>query len=165
MPRPSGHAIIDEATALVFVTVAEIEKRGRLNILPRWRAHMGWLAAATTDVEALMVFSEPGLLSIRSWHPDGPRIQKRFAQLAASSDPDAEGALRLIQDRYQRLKISPKERTSLGNPALAHLGFSIDRRASALVYVSVFKDRIELMSPQCRDTKLNDGHILVDDLP
>lgn len=166
MPRPSGSPIIDEAVAPVTVTVAEVEKRGRLNILPRWRKRVAWLkSAGVTDVDALMVFSEPGLVSIRCWQPDGPRIQQRFAELSNSTDVDAEEALRQIQDRYQRLVIPAKERPSLGDSALAHLGLPIHRGQTSLVYVSVFSDRIDVMSQACREIRLVEGHPLLDDLP
>ena len=87
MPRPSGIAIVEHGS--VAIAVAHVEMRGRLNILPRWRNRVAWLSAAEEDVEALMVFVEPGLVSIREWEVDGPRIQQRFTELAVSTDPDA----------------------------------------------------------------------------
>jgi hypothetical protein len=90
MVRPSGLPIIEDASAAVTVSVTHIEMRGRLNILPRWRKKVQWLLSAEgTDVLALMVFAEPGLISIRAWEPDGPRIQERFAEIASLHDADA----------------------------------------------------------------------------
>jgi hypothetical protein len=164
MPRPSGIPIVEDSS--VGVSIAHVEMRGRLNILPRWRKRVAWLASAgTADAPALMVFAEPGLVSIRDWKPDGPRIEQRFSELAKSTDPDANQALRLIQDRYQRLTIPAADRTSLGDGALAHLGFSVERGRKSLVYVCIFPDRIEIMSPAYRDSKLVEGHPLIDDLP
>jgi hypothetical protein len=165
MPRPSGHPIIEDITAPVTMAVAVVEKRGRINILPRWRKRVAWLADLNVDVEALMVFSEPGLISIRCWQPAGPRIEERFAELASSTDADAQEALRLIQDRYQRLIIPCGDRSSLGDGALAHLGLSLDRRTKSVLYVSVSSDRIDLMSSTYRDAKLIEGHTLIEDLP
>lgn len=166
MVRPSGLAIIEDASAAITVSVAHVEMRGRLNVLPRWRKRVGWLLSAEgTDVLALMVFAEPGLISIRAWKPDGPRIQERLAEIASSQDADAPQALRLIQDRYQRLVIPAKERASLGDAALAHLGLQVERGKKFLIYVCVSLDRIELMSPVYRETKLTEGHPLIEDLP
>jgi hypothetical protein len=139
--------------------------RGRLNILPRWRKRVVWLSAAEGDVDALMVFAEPGLISIRDWQTDGPRIQQRFAELAISANPDAIDAMRLIQDRYQRLVIPAADRPSLGDAALAHLGLQVERGQKSLVYVCLFNNRIEVMSSIYRDRKLIEGHPLIDDLP
>jgi hypothetical protein len=165
MARPSGLSIIADASATVTVSVAHVEMRGRLNILPRWRNRVEWLKSRATDVLALMVLAEPGLISIRDWEPDGPRIQQRFAEIAASSDADAPAALFLIQNRYQRLIIPAKDRPSLGDAALAHLGLQVERGAKSVIYVCVSSDKIELMSPTYRNSKLTEGHPLVDDLP
>jgi hypothetical protein len=164
MPRPSGLPIVEIDKVGVFVSHLEI--RGRLNLLPRWRKRVAWLATGNNaDVQALMVFAEPGLISIKEWEPDGPRIQQRAAELANSEDIDALEALRLIQVRYQRLIIPSKERPSLGHGAVAHLGFAIERGLKSTVYVCLFSDRIEIMSPAYRDSKLIEGHELIDDLP
>jgi hypothetical protein len=166
MVRPSGLPIIEDVSAAITVSVAHVEMRGRLNILPRWRKRIGWLLSAEgSDVLALMVFAEPGLILIRAWEPDGPRIQERFAEIASSHDADAPQALRLIQDRYQRLVIPARERASLGDAALAHLGLKVERGKKFLIYVCVSSDRIELMSQAYRETKLAEGHPLIDDLP
>jgi hypothetical protein len=163
MPRPSGVPIVEHDSVAVAVT--HIEMRGRLNILPRWRKRVGWLSTAEVDVEALMIFVEPGLVSIRDWGEDGPRIQQRFAELSISTDPEAIHALRLIQDRYQRLTIPAADRPSLGDAALAHLGLEVERGRKSLIYVSIFRDRIDIMSVAYRDARLTEGHPLIEDLP
>jgi hypothetical protein len=165
MARPSGLPIIEDASVGVIVSVAHVEMRGRLNILPRWRQRVEWLKSTGGDVLALMVFAEPGLISIRDWEPDGPRIQQRFAELAASPDADAPQALFLIQSRYQQLIIPAKDRPSLGDAALAHLGLQVERGAKSVIYVCVSSDRIELMSSAYRDAKLTEGHPSIEDLP
>jgi hypothetical protein len=166
MPRPSGLPVVEDASAAVTVSVAHVEMRGRLNILPRWRKRVVWLMSTDkSEVLALMVFVEPGLISIRAWEPDGPRIQQRFAELSASSDAEAPEALRLIQDRYQRLVIPAKDRPSLGDAALAHLGLRVERGRKSVIYVCVSPDKIELMSPAYRESKLTEGHPLIEDLP
>jgi hypothetical protein len=165
MARPSGLSIIEDKSATVTLSVAHVEMRGRLNILPRWRQRVGWLKSKTENVQALMILSEPGLISIRNWEPDGPLIQQRYAEVASSPDEDAGEVLRLIQDRYQRLVIPPHERPSLGDAALAHLGLQVERGTKSVIYVCISLDRIELMSPAFRNSKLLEGHPLIDDLP
>jgi hypothetical protein len=165
MPRPSGLSITDDSMAPVIVEVAHVEMRGRLNLLPRWRKKVTWLALADSDVEALMVFAEPGLISLRDWQMEGARIQERFAQLSVSADSDAPQALLLMQTRYQRLIIPARDRPSLGDRALAHLGLLLERGQKSVVYACVFVDRIEIMSSKYRDAKLLEGHTLIDDLP
>lgn len=166
MVRPSGLPIIDDAEGLVTVNVAEVEKRGRLNILPRWRKRVVWMnSLGEKATDALMIFSQPGLLSICCWQPNGPRIEQRIVELSNSADPDALEVLRLIQDRYQRIVIPARDRPTLGDSALAHLGLPIHRGQKSLVYVSVFSNRIDVMSPSFRDAKLIEGHPLLDDLP
>jgi hypothetical protein len=166
MSRPSGLPIVDDETAPVTVAVTHVESRGRLNILPRWRKRVTWLQASeANEIEALMIFVEPGLLSIRDWNQHGPSIQQRFAKLSESTDVDAIDALRLIQDRYQRLVIPARDRPSLGDGALVHLGLSVQRGQKSVVYVCVFSDRIDLMAPEYRNAKLIESHPLIDDLP
>jgi hypothetical protein len=111
-----------------------------------------------------MIFIEPGLISIRAWEPSGPRIQQRYVEIAATTDADAHEALRLIQDRYQRLVIPPSDRVSLGDAALAHLGLPVERGTKSLIYVCVSSDRLELLSPAYRNSKLTEGHPLIEDL-
>jgi hypothetical protein len=136
-----------------------------VNILPRWRQKIEWMRSEAGDVLALMVLAEPGLISLRDWKSNGPRIEQRYAELAASSDAEASEALLLIQSRYRRLLIPAKDRPSLGDAALAHLGLPIDRGAKSVIYVGVLSDKIELMSPIYRDAKLIEGHPLIEDLP
>lgn len=123
------------------------------------------MSAGDAGVEALLVFVEPGLISVRNWQIDGPRIQQRYAEISNSTDADALQALRLIQDRYHRLLIPARDRPSLGDSALAHLGLPLQRGQKSAVYVCVFSDHIELMSPAYRNSKLIEGHPLVEDLP
>ena len=166
MPRPSGLSIIDDDSASIIAAVAKVDIRGRLNILPRWRKKVPWLVpTGEPDLQALMIFAEPGLISIIDWKVQGPRIQQRISDLSNSTDAEAIEALRLIKDRYQRLIIPVRDRTSLGDAALAHLGMRVERGQKSIIYVYVYSDRIELMSPACRDTKLLEGHPLIEDLP
>src|SRR5882724_4361165 len=104
--RPSGTPVIPDVEALVTQELAEVDGRGRLHLLPRWAKRTNWLSLPATDeFEALMILVEPGRLSLKSWEPDGPRIQKRYRDLSiAEGGPDLE-ALRLIQDRYRKLPI------------------------------------------------------------
>ena len=112
-----------------------------------------------------MVFVEPGLLSLRSWEPDGPRIATRYielAQLGADADLDV---LRLIQDRYGKLSIPRDRRPHLGDAALQHLGLPTTRDMTSNVYVAVYPSKIDLLSPIYRNDKHMTGHSSLDDLP
>jgi hypothetical protein len=165
MPRPSGLPLIEDSEN-VLVEVSHIDGRGRFSLLPRWRKRIRWLASAgDADVEALMIFVEPGRISIRDSKIDGPRIRERYAEIANSSAHDRLELLRLIQDRYRCLIVPPKERPSLGDGALAHLGLRVERGEKSIVYVSVLPETIELLSPSYRDSKLTAGDPRIDDLP
>lgn len=164
--RPSGLPIVDGDSAIVSEEIAHVDRRGRINFLPRWRQRIPWLVSVVKgDVEALMILVEPGLISIRDWAADGPRIQRRYEELANSPDEDAIEALRLIQSRYRRLIILQNERTSLGEAALVHLGISIGRDIKPFVYVSTFPNSLELLSPALRNARLLAGDARIDDLP
>jgi hypothetical protein len=166
MPRPSGLPIVADEQAKVIVAVAYVEERGRLNILPRWRRKVEWLrSAGTKSVEALMIFSEPGLISLRSWDSSAPAVVQKIEELSKSSDEDSLEAIRLIQDRYQKLIIPAKDRPTLGDEALAHLGVDLVTTNKFLIYVCTSGDRIDLMSSQHRNNKRIGGHQLIDDLP
>jgi hypothetical protein len=164
MPRPSGQPIIDDNDAVVIVGVSAVEARGRIYIPPRWRQRVEWLNQAR-DIDALMVFGEPGLVTIRSWLPDGPRILDRYRELAAAPNEDSLRSLRLIQARYGRLRIPAHERPSLGDAALAHLDLSIERGKRTTVYVAVYSNMIEVLSPAYRNAMLLDGDPELDNLP
>lgn len=166
MARPSGIPLVDDDQSIVTVSVAHIEARGRLNILPRWRNKVIWLSSSgDQNIEALMIFSQPGLISLRDWKTSSPAVIQRLKELSDSPDDEALEALRLIQDRYQKLLIPAKDRPSLSDAALAHLGIDVPRGPKFLIYVCTFADRIDLMSPQYRNAKLIEGHQLIDDLP
>jgi hypothetical protein len=117
------------------------------------------------DIEALMIFVQPGLISIADWKENGSRILQRIADLSGSPDADDLEALRLIDDRYRRLTVPAKDRPSLGDAALAHLGLPVERGEKSVVYVCVFPERIDIMSREFRNLKLVEGHPLIDDLP
>ena len=164
--RPSGVPIVPDAKALVIEEIAEIDGRGRIHLLPRWAKRVGWIPVpAAGDVDALMILVEPGLLSLTSWNPDGPRIEKRHDELAALGTGADLEALRSIQDRYQKLPIPNDRRPHLGDAALQHLGLSTKRGAKSNVYVVITPGRIDLLSPGYRNAKSIEGHPSLDDLP
>lgn len=150
--RPSGMPIVDGDAAIVLQETAEVDERGRLHLLPRWVKRVDWLPLQPkNDVVALMVFVEPNRISIRDWKVDGPEIERRYKEIANEIDADSHEALRLIQDRYGRLFISKERRPYLGDAALAHLGLPISRGARSTVYVAIFPDRIDILSPTYRN--------------
>ena len=140
-----------------------IGPRGRFHLLPRWAKRLDWLPVpAKAPDDALIVFEEPGKLSIRNWNPDGPEIISRFHQLAQDGDLEL---LRLIQDRYARLSIPRERRVYLGSQALQHLSLPLDRKLKSSVYVVVSANRIDLISPNLRNELLVTGNPELDDLP
>jgi len=164
--RPSGLSVVESDAAVVVQEVAELDERGRLHLLPRWVSRVDWLnSAGKNDIDALMVLIEPGLIAFHDWKVDGPRIAKRYKDIATSSDADAFEALRLIEDRYCRVKITKDRRPHLGDAALAHLGLPIKRSEKSLVYVVIYPNRIEILSPAFRNAKLISGTHQLDDLP
>jgi len=167
--RPSGIPIVDLEQSPVSQEPATLDVRGRLNFLPRWRERVTWLRTGRRDdpkeTEALMIFAEPGLILIRDWQTDGPRIQERYAALSTSVDPDALNAMRLIQDRYQMLRIPAAERASLGDGALAHLGLPLSRGSKSLIYVSLLPTEVRLLSQSYRDARLLESNEYINDLP
>jgi hypothetical protein len=112
-----------------------------------------------------MVLKEPGLIAIRDWTNDGQRIAARYAELAASDDEESLAALRLIQDRYQKLPIDKEHRAHLGDPALTHLGLPIERGGKSTVYVVVYPDQLNILSISYQNEKLISGSRWLDDLP
>lgn len=164
--RPSGLSVISQDDSAVIQEVAEIDRRRRIHLLPRWTERVDWLRAhRTKNIIALMVLAEPGLASLRDWNVDGPRIENRYEEVARKSDPEALEVLRLIQDRYCRLTITGERRPYLGELALAHLGLPIARGVKSTVFVAVFPDRIDILSPTLRNSKLVLGDASLDDLP
>ncbi len=151
--KPSGIAIVGGPTAIVTQEVAHVNKKGCLNLLPRWTNRLAWFPSPVQDeFEALMVFLEPGRISIRDLQIEGPRIQDRYNQLAREADAETLELLRLIQDRYGRLHIPKSRRPSLGDQALAHLG--IERGQRSTIYAAIFPDSIDLLSAAYRNAKL-----------
>lgn len=164
--RPSGLPVIPDHSAVVVQEVTEIDERGRLHLLPRWTRRVSWLPLpAKENVDALMVLVKPGYISLRQWKGNGPRIEKRYKEIAKESDVDALEALRLIQDRYKRLTINKERRPHIGDAALAHLGLPITRGMKSTVYVAIFPSQIDILSPAYRNAKLEAGHARIDDLP
>lgn len=163
--RPSGTPLIPDSDTPVIQEVAEVNRRGQIHILRRWAVRVGWLPVpAVSSDEALMVFLEPGRLSIQSWEPWAPKIIERFQELEASGEFGFE-SLRLIQDRYARLIIPKERRPYLGDSALQHLGLPTARKEKSNVYVVVGKSQIELLSLSYRDSQNVRGHPELNDLP
>jgi hypothetical protein len=163
--KPSGTPLIPDNDAVVVQEVAEIDERGRIKLLPRWADRTVWLKRPD-KFEALIVLAEPGRASLRNWEPDGPRIIARYNELKAlGKDADIE-SLRLIQDRYSRLSVpsAVDRRAYLGEAALEHLGLP-GLGTSSNVYVVIYPDRLDLLSPALRNDKLRKGHPDLDGLP
>jgi hypothetical protein len=164
--RPSGLPIVSDSSALVTQEVAEIDKRGRLHVLPRWARRIAWLQLpAEQEIHALFVFSEPGRLSLCRWDLDGPEILARYEEISRNPDDSELEVLRLIQDRYNRVVIGKESRVYLGDAALAHLGLPIARGIKSIVYVAIFPNRIDVLGPSYRNAKLEASDARLDDLP
>jgi hypothetical protein len=166
LTRPSSYPVVSGAPALVSQEVAEIDERGRLRFHPRWTNRVSWWKTNQDEAFAvLMVLQEPGRIALRAWTNDGDQIAARYAELAASDDEEALEALRLIQDRYQKLPIDKEYRAHLGDPALTHLGLTIERGRKSTVYVVVYPDQLNILSVSYRNEKLVSGSRWLDDLP
>jgi hypothetical protein len=85
-----------------------------------------------------------------------------LAQLGTDADLEV---LRFIQDRYGKLSIPKERRPHLGDAALQHLGLPTTRDVASNVYVAIYPDRIDLLSPYYRNAKNVAGHSALDDLP
>jgi len=165
LTRPSGYPLIDDESAPVKEEVAVIDERGRLYMQRRWTQRIAWWPTDSTELfSVLMVFVEPGLLSLRDWAADSARIAERYAELAKVAEEDALEAMRLIQDRYRRLPVDKGRRAHMGDAGRAHLGFPLDRGKNT-VYVAVFSERIDVFSADYRDSKLAIGSSWIEDLP
>src|SRR5262249_16941598 len=128
--NPSSAAIAaNECRSVCTVTsFSPARARRRLNLLPRWTSRFDWLKDIKKEVDVVVVLSEAGRLRLTSWEPDGPRLLQLHERLSEddASDENFE-ALRLIQDRFERLKIDKEHRPYLGDAALAHLGLPLER--------------------------------------
>lgn len=164
--RPSGYPILADPSVPVLQEPAQLDGRGRLNLLPRWTSRISWWnALRSDDLTVLMVLVEPGLLSLQDLRATEPRITARYEELRAIGDKEALDAIRLMQDRYKRLTIDAEHRIHVGDAALAHLDLSLDRGTKATVYVAVFADRLDIFSADYRNQKLLIGSSHLDDLP
>jgi hypothetical protein len=166
LTRPSGIPVVSDPSAIVNEEVAQIDGRGRLYLAPRWTQRIPWwVTASDEDFSVLMVFVEPGLISMRDLTTNGPRIAARYLELAEATDEKAMEALRLIQDRYRRLPIDKEHRAHIGDAGLAHLGLPIERGIKSTVYVALFPNRLDVLSPTYRNMKMVSGSPWLDDLP
>jgi hypothetical protein len=151
--KPSGIPIVEGPNAIVTQEVSHIDKKGCLNLLPRWTEKLEWFPSPVTEVfDALMVFLEPGYLSIRNLRADEIRIREKYEAIARDDDTEALEFLRRIQDRYGRLRIPASRRPSLGDTALTHL--RVKRGEKTTIYVAIFPHSIEILSVECRDQRL-----------
>jgi hypothetical protein len=161
--KPSGKAVVEGDKAIVVQEVAHVDKKGVLNLLPRWTSRLTWLSDPQDSVDALLVFLQPGRISIRDPKSAVQHIRDRYAELSSSPSSDDLELLRLIQDRYGLLHVPKSKRVSLGDPALLHLGISRGLRAP--LYVAIYPDSIELISVENRAKDLLDFHSELSDLP
>jgi hypothetical protein len=163
--RPSGTPVVPDAPNAVIQEVAVIDERGRLHLLPRWTKQTDWIPTpATAPVDAILIFVEPGLVSLRNWETVGTQIVERYQAICSEHELSTE-VLRLIHDRYRKLAIPVDRRPHLGDATLVHLGLPITREAKSVVYVFVAENRIDILSPAYRNAKLVAGDARLDDLP
>lgn len=150
----------------IRMDMAEIDSRGRI-IIPR---HIGenieWFVSGDSQVEALIVLNEPGMLTFYNWDAEGQKILDKRLDLIkeVDADPNALEALRLLEDRYKRISIPKDLRPTLGLMIIQHLGLS--RGTGNVVYVtSIHQGRLIVMSPEFRNKKLLRSSDLLYDLP
>jgi|SRR5271166_262939 len=161
--RPSGRPVVEGPAAIVTQEVAHIDKKGCLNLLPRWTAKLSWLAPLDNSTEALLIFLRPGRISIRDLATYAPRIRERYNEIAADVQQASLDLLRLLQDRYGQLYIPKSRRVSLGDPALLHL--QVERGVITPIYVAVFPGSIDLLSVAYRNEQLMEIQSELEDLP
>jgi hypothetical protein len=162
--RPSGLPIVEPDALAVSQEIVKIDGRGRLRLLARWTERIAWWSD-DDPFEVLMTFEDPGRLALSDWKTDGSRVIDRYRELQQRSDNEALESLRLLVDRYQRLRFDGEKCAYLGDAALAHLGLATKRGVEHNVYVAVFPQRLALFSADYRNAKLALGSPLLDDLP
>lgn len=164
--RPSGLSVIPASSVIVSQEIIEIDERGRFNLLQRWTEQINWInSIPEAGIQTLMVFSEPGRISILDWETNGQKIIDRYQELAGSQDENSLELLRLIQDRYQKLIIRRDRRPYLGDAALHHLGLPISRIEKSTLYIAIYPDKLDLIGSAYRNQMLLSGHVELDNLP
>lgn len=165
--HPSGHPLVSAEQGRVFEEVAEVDSYRRINLLPRWTSRFDWLKSIKTKpVDVLMVFSEPGLLKLMDWEPDGPRLVQLYEEISRDAETDESLEVeRLIRDKYEHLIVNSEHRPYLGDPALSHLGLPIQRGVKSMVYVAIYPRYIAIMSQEYRNQKLVLGNPVLDAFP
>lgn len=165
--RPAGLQLDPDRPGPIAQAVVQGSGRGRFRLPADVVRGATWLGSTEAMVESLVVFEDPGYLVLLPWSPDGDRVIARRRELIASINEKSESeeieALRVLEDRYKRVKIGKDLRVTLSPEMLQHL--RLQRETAAQVYVVRVQDRIELISPDTRDRRLASGHPALDDLP
>src|SRR3984893_7880023 len=106
--RPSGLPIVEPDSLVIAEELAKIDGRGRLRLLARWTARIAWWSD-DDPFDVLMCFNYPGLITLRDWKTAGLGVVTRYEELKQRKDHEALEALRLLADRYQRLRFDKGE--------------------------------------------------------
>jgi hypothetical protein len=165
MARPHGHPLDPEHPGPVLYGIATLQTRGRLELPAEVVAGLKWIGAPHSQAEALATLAESGRVVLSPWLSDGKKvIDRRLALLAdieKKNDPNAMRALRLLEQKYRRTVIDSELRITCSPGML--LDLRILQHKAAYVWRS--NDKIELVSVDFHDQRINAGDPLIDDLP
>lgn len=152
--RPPGLSLDPETPGPVHHGTVEIDNRGRARLPARIVHHAAWLRTAPDGADALAILFHPGCASLLSWTEcAAPILQRRRDLIArASSDAGALEALRVLEDRYKRIKIPADLRPTLTREIRLHLEITLEQNST--IFLACVAERLELTSPSYRNRLL-----------
>lgn len=163
--RPSGEALDPEMSGPFVQDLVEVDPRGRVLLSPRIVAEIDWLDnLARGEILGLAILDRPLTVRLLSFEQHGSAVVARRRQLISmiDSDPAAEAALIMLEDRYHRIRIPQDRRITLSNLLVAHLEI---KTGDANVYVERLRSEVWLLSPKGRTQRLTSVNQYLRDLP
>ena len=147
--------------------LGEIDKRGRLHLPTQLIQSISWLKGASHSVDALAILEEPGRIKISDWNTASlPVLERRkelINDLNRRQDDDVIEALRLIEDRYKKIRIPSDLRPTINNYLMLHLELSPENESK--IYIVSVSDNLIVMSSDYRNAKLLNFSTFLPDLP
>jgi len=159
--RPQGLKLDPNSAHAAHQEPIQLCGRDRLGLPLEIVNSVPWLAMrATTEVFALAILGEAGLMTLFSWQEHGAAVVKERQRLIDSEDFDS---LRLLDDRYRRVQIPKDARITLTLSHILHLGLPTD--LDAHLYVALVGEAIQILSSEYRDQQLSRARALFPSLP
>ncbi len=159
--RPQGLKLDPGSAHAAHQEPIQLCGRDRLGLPLEIANSVPWLAMrATTEVFALAVLVEPGLMTLLSWQEHGTAVVKERQRLIESGDSES---LRLLDDRYRRVQIPKDARITLTLSHILHLGLPTDLNAH--VYAALVGETVQILSTEYRDQQLSRARALFAHLP